>query len=221
MRPATGNDTADSVPPIVLLVDDDRDTLEMYQTYLESSGFCVSTCMLPVEAIHAVDDLHPDIVVTDIGFAGHADGGVIVLTLKNNEGTRNIPIIVLSGRDREALPRNVLATADLCLVKPVLPDALLEQVEILLEKSRELRSRGTAARDKAATLRTKSQSLIGRSQKLARGATSASCPECHEALDWIETARLNGVDHDYFRECAKGCGLYSYNRASDTWIKLG
>lgn len=141
MMPADGRPLASAVPPIVLLVDDDRDTLEMYHAYFEASGFWVSTCSVPTEALDAVDDIHPDIVVTDIGFAGRADGADLVHALKGNEATRDIPIIVLSGRDRDHLPAGVIDTADLCLVKPVLPDMLLEEVRALLNRSHEMEPR--------------------------------------------------------------------------------
>ena len=140
---AKDSELVSAVPPIVLLVDDDRDTLEMYHAYFESSGLWVSTCMVPTEAVDAVDELQPDIVVTDVGFAGRPDGADFVHTLKNAEATRGIPIIVLTGRDRDHLPAGLLAAADLCLVKPVFPDTLLEQVQALLQRSRESRRRET------------------------------------------------------------------------------
>jgi DNA-binding response OmpR family regulator len=214
-----GTELAPSVPPIVLLVDDDRDTLEMYHAYFESSGLWVSTCMIASEALDAVDELQPDIVVTDVGFAGRPDGANLVHTLKNADATRDIPIIVLTGRDRDYLPAGLLDTADLCLVKPVLPDTLLAQVRALLHRSRDLRRRGTTARGKAATLRRKSRSLLGRKQ-VGDDPVAASCPECRQPLDWIETGSLDGVGHDYFRRCTSGCGLYCYNRADGSWIKL-
>jgi DNA-binding response OmpR family regulator len=205
----------------VLLVDDDRDTLEMYHAYFESSGLWVSTCTIAAEALDAVDELQPDIIVTDLGFAGRADGADLVHALKTADATRDIPIIVLTGRDRDYLPTALLDTADLCLVKPVLPDSLLAQVQVLLHRSRDLRRRGTTARGKAATLRTKSRSLLARGRKEVGAApVAAACPECHKPLDWLETGRLDGVDHDYFRWCPSGCGLYCYNRANRGWVKL-
>ena len=64
--PSSG--AAAHVPPIVLLVDDDRDTREMYSMFFESSGMCVATAANPGEAMDAVEQLQPDVVVTDIGF---------------------------------------------------------------------------------------------------------------------------------------------------------
>lgn len=142
---ANGTEVASSVPPIVLLVDDDRDTLEMYHAYLELSGLRVSTCTAPTEALDAVDALLPDIVVTDVGFAGRSDGADLVHALKNGDATRDIPIIVLTGSDRDRLPSGLLATADLCLVKPVLPDTLLAEVQVLLRRPRDWRLPRTAA----------------------------------------------------------------------------
>lgn len=58
------------VPPIVLLVDDHRDALEQYSESLEAAGFWVATSAVPAEAISAIDDLNPDVLVVDADSTG-------------------------------------------------------------------------------------------------------------------------------------------------------
>src|SRR4051812_27508710 len=112
-------------PPIVLFVDDDSDTLDMYAAYFEMSGLWVAKSTTPADALSRIAELRPDLVVTDMGFAGRQAGIDFVSRLKGDEDTQGIPVIVLTGRGIEQLPAATRSQADLCLVKPILPDALL------------------------------------------------------------------------------------------------
>src|SRR5438046_1320068 len=101
--------------PIVLFVDDDRDTLEMYAMYFEMSGFGVTRSATPDEALSGMAARRPSLVVTDVGFEGRPAGLDFVQTLKTRAETQHIPLILLSGRSAEHLPAAVRAQADLCL----------------------------------------------------------------------------------------------------------
>ena len=126
---------APAVAPTVLLVEDDRDTLDMYSTFFEMSGMAVSTSTSPADALEAIGRRRPDAVVTDLGFTGVDAGSAFVHALKSHAGTQPIPVIVLSGRSIDQVSAATLAEADLCLVKPVLPDALLANVQRLIADS--------------------------------------------------------------------------------------
>src|SRR4051812_8205700 len=91
------NPSIDSIPPIVLLVDDDRDTLNMYSTFFAQAGLWVSGVESADEAIDAVEELKPDAIVTDIGFSGRPEGVAIVHALKEDPATSGIPLVVLTG----------------------------------------------------------------------------------------------------------------------------
>jgi len=119
-------------PPTVLFVDDDRDTLEMYSMYFEMSGFGVARSTTPGDALSGMADHQPDVVVTDVGFDGRPEGLAFIHALKTRAETQHIPLILLSGRSADQLPAAARAEADLCLVKPVLPDDLLADVQRLL-----------------------------------------------------------------------------------------
>jgi hypothetical protein len=51
-------------------------------------------------------------------------------------------------------------------------------------------------------------------------APPRSCPRCHHTLDWIETGELDGALFDYYRWCARGCGLYCFDRGADSFVRL-
>ena len=209
-------------PPIVLLVEDDRDTLEMYSTFFELSGVWMAQSTAPREALGSVTELRPDLIITDLGFNGSPAGADLVHTLKSRAETRDIPVIVLSGRSTEDIPPATREEAELCLVKPVLPDVLLGHARELIERSRTLRDRSDAVLTKSARLRDRSSALIARAKPQTAGSAPEPrvCPQCSTPLVWLERQRLEGIEYDYYRPCPTGCGLYCFDSAAARWVTL-
>jgi CheY-like chemotaxis protein len=178
----------------------------------------VASATDPGDALDTVQELSPDVIVTDLCLGGQPAGGDLVHTLKSSDGTKEIPVVVLSetGAGRTA------PDADLYLVKPVLPDTLLATVRQLLSVSRDLRTRSARARARTAALVERSNELLDRARGIVSRATSSAraCPDCSRPLDWIESGRIGGVTFDYFRWCDSGCGLYCYDRSGSKWVKL-
>jgi CheY-like chemotaxis protein len=206
-------------PPIVLLVEDDRDTREMYSAFFELSGVWVAQSTAPREALGSVTELRPDLIITDVGFSGSPAGADLVHVLKSRPETRDIPVIVLSGRSAEEIPPATREAAELCLVKPVLPDVLLAHARALIERSQGVGDRSDAAREQAAALRDPAMTP-------ATAQTSGSvpeprgCPQCSTPLVWVERQRLEGIEYDYYRECPTGCGLYCFDCTAGRWVTL-
>jgi CheY-like chemotaxis protein len=188
-----------ALPPIVLMVEDDPDMLDMYSTYFESDGVWMATAVSPDEGLGAVEELRPDVVITDIGFGGQPDGVDFVHMLKERPETRNIPLIVLTGLPAADLPETMRHGADLFLRKPVPAQALLVNVRRLMESSGTLRARAANARVEAVKSR---------------------CPACRGPLEWVERASLEGREYDYYRPCPRGCGLYCFEPGARKWVKL-
>lgn len=213
---------ADSFPPIVLLVDDDRDTLDMYSSYLESAGLWVATATNPTEGQAHVRELRPNLLVTDIGFGGQQTGVDLIHAVKHDAQTAHIPIMVLSGTAVEELPAETRREADLVLLKPVLPDVLLTRGQTLMRSSATLRARSTAALDRAYSLLDQNLAARRRMRESVEslGKRARACPKCGATLEWLERGTIGGVEYDYYRWCLKGCGLYCYDRRAGDWIKL-
>jgi len=218
---STVTDTAD-LPSIILLVEDDPDTRDMYSVYSETQGLWVAGATNPAEAIQAVDELKPDLIVTDLGFDGQPLGLEFVDVLRRHDATAAVPVILLTGRSPDAVPAETRAQADLCLVKPVLPADLAKQVQALLSKARTIRARNESALGKARDLRERSNTLIARSHEITArvNLTARSCPVCAQPLQWIESGSINRRDYDYYHWCSGGCGLYCFDRDARRWVKL-
>ena len=116
-------------PPRVLLVEDDRDTREMYSEYLRFSGMDVTQARNGRGALERAAAWPPDVVVTDIAMP-EMDGLELARRLRGQAATRYVPIIAVSGQASE---RAREAGADVVLDKPCEPDRLLHVIEDVLK----------------------------------------------------------------------------------------
>jgi two-component system, cell cycle response regulator DivK len=116
-------------PTHVLLVEDDRDTREMYSSYLSYSGLTVTEASTGRRALESVARQRPDVVVTDIAMP-EMDGLELSRRLRADAPTRDLPIIAVSGQASE---RAREAGADVVLDKPCEPDKLLHVIEDVLK----------------------------------------------------------------------------------------
>jgi DNA-binding response OmpR family regulator len=210
------------LPPIVLLLDDERDILDMYSAHFEAEGVWVATAASAREGMIAVEELRPDLIVTDIGFGSEVSGATFAQALKERTETSGIPLIVLTGLATEDMPSSVKEDADLFLRKPVAPQALLLNIRRLLESSHALRARSERARARVVPLLEKSADLRARAKTtLAQlPGRDARCPQCCEPLSWVERGRIDAREFDYYQWCARGCGLYCFDLAARKWIRL-
>jgi PAS domain S-box-containing protein len=117
----------------VLLVEDERDTREFLKTILERCGAAVTEAGSAAEALAALEDAKPDVLVSDIGMPGENGYELIkrVRTLPAERGGR-VPAVALTAyagaKDRR---RALLAGFHTHLAKPVEPDELLAVVASL------------------------------------------------------------------------------------------
>ena len=111
----------------ILIVEDDTDLRRMYDTALTEAGYLVDEAADGLEALRIVDARPPDLIVLDLTL--HAvDGLAVQEELASRATTSRIPIVIVTGSDREVDALNVA-----CLLrKPVMPDQLIETVEACL-----------------------------------------------------------------------------------------
>jgi CheY-like chemotaxis protein len=116
--------------PLVLLVEDDRDTREMYSEFLSYSGMRVTEASSGSRALDSARAERPDVIVTDIAMPG-MDGIELSRKLRASEPTRDVPIIAVTGSLSEGARE---AGANVVLEKPCSPDELLHVIEDVLHK---------------------------------------------------------------------------------------
>lgn len=101
----------------VLLIEDDRDTLEMYRTRLEKDGYHVDVASDGEEGLAKAIDLVPDIVFLDIRLP-KMDGLEVLQRLREREPTALVPVVILSNYgERDLIDRGLKLGALEFLVK--------------------------------------------------------------------------------------------------------
>jgi two-component system, cell cycle response regulator DivK len=213
------------IPPIVLIVDGDDDTLELYDALFSHHGYWVARAKSGLQALECAQDLQPNAIVTDLGLSGDMDGTDLIRELRADEKLCKVPVLLLTGR----MPRDLRSFAGLpvsgLLLKPITPETLMTKVETMLRAS------GSLTVDAAETPVT----LVDQPIRSERDCTPSSgdtppcksttgetkvdkkrrlCPQCGTRLTWVETRRWRAGTYDYYRECTSGCGLLCFNRAS-------
>jgi two-component system chemotaxis response regulator CheY len=111
-------------PLRVLLVDDHRDTREMYALSLEFAGMSVrcSSTASAVLAMIAVE--RPDIVITDLHLSGQS-GLDLAHLITSDRAHRRLPVVLLTSDTRADLPARARAAGcSAVVIKPIMPDAL-------------------------------------------------------------------------------------------------
>jgi len=220
--------------PVTLLVDRDADTRVMYAEYLRLSGYDVVEASDGREALAKALSTHPDVVIMETRLPG-ISGFDLCDLLHHDPATRATPILVVTA---DAYPRDIArarqAGADTVLVKPCLPQQVLDEIRRLLQQSRELRQRSDAIRGRAASELERGQRALQKVDALQRRSTlsrahrrevtteppmappSLICPDCDLPLLY-QRSHLGGVSArhpeqwDYY-ECAAGCGTFQYRQ---------
>jgi CheY-like chemotaxis protein len=124
---------AGSHQPLVLVVEDYQDAREMYAAYLSFSGYRVAEATNGLEAIEKTIELMPDIILMDLALP-RMDGWEATRRLKLDERTRHIPIVALTGHALAGFAEGAKqAGCDAFVTKPCLPDALVAEIQRMLE----------------------------------------------------------------------------------------
>ena len=100
----------------VLLVDDDRASLDLLAAYLEPWAVDVVRCHTADEALEAIGQVPPAAVVLDIKLPG-MDGWELLERLKADPATAHIPVVLVTIVDER--PRGIALGASDYLTKPV------------------------------------------------------------------------------------------------------
>ena len=106
----------------VVLVDDDRASLDLLAAYLDGSGLEVTRTRDGREGLAAIRRIHPAVAILDIRLPG-ISGWDVLAELKADPVTARIPVVVVSIVDERA--RGLAMGAAEYLTKPVARDAVV------------------------------------------------------------------------------------------------
>jgi signal transduction histidine kinase/CheY-like chemotaxis protein len=114
--------------PVVVLVDDDRASLDLLSAYLDGSGTRVLRARDGVEALELIRKVPPVAVVLDIKLP-RRDGWQVLGELKKDPATAAIPVVIASVVDDRS--RGLALGADEYLLKPISRDELVDALRRL------------------------------------------------------------------------------------------
>ncbi len=125
----------------ILVVDDEVTVRDVLRRYLEHEGYHVSEAETGTDALAAIQEQRPDLIVLDIMLPG-VDGFTITRSLRSSDEysplsvENDIPIIILTARTSE-LDRiaGFELGADDYVVKPFSPRELVARVKAVLRRS--------------------------------------------------------------------------------------
>lgn len=118
----------------VLVADDDQDILELVAFRLERAGYEVMTAADGEQALSLAREREPALAVLDV-MMPKLSGYDVVRAMREEEGTRGIPVILLTARVQDAdVNRGFDAGADDYVRKPFSPQELRARVEALLAR---------------------------------------------------------------------------------------
>ena len=119
----------------VISVDDDPDMLTIFSYLMKMRGCNVTVSHNANDFWDILNKINPDIIFMDIYMNG-VNGIDLCIALKNNQSTKNIPVVILSGNEhvREI---SVSCNADGYLTKPFNIKEVLAEIRRLVPSENE------------------------------------------------------------------------------------
>jgi DNA-binding response OmpR family regulator len=112
----------------ILLVDDEKEFVEMVTIRLEARGFKVISAFDGDEAVKAVEREKPDLILLDL-LMPKVSGFEVCKKLKEDDRFKNIPIIILSGLgQREDIEKTKALGVDSYFIKPLEIEDLVVEI---------------------------------------------------------------------------------------------
>lgn len=125
--------------PLILVVDDDATQRALLRRALEKNGFLVEEVADGAHVVHVVRRVMPDIILLDVVLP-HVDGFTICAKLREDEWSRNIPVVMLTGlEDTNSIQRAYKAGATDFITKPVNWQILNQRLQYIQRASENTR----------------------------------------------------------------------------------
>ncbi len=117
--------------PLVLIVEDDHNTAQLFDTILARAGIATRMASDGNEAVALLEELHPDLVLLDLGLPG-MDGRQMVAFIRNHPQLEKTRIVIVSAYV-DLIHEVRHSGADRYLAKPISPTQLIQIVKELLD----------------------------------------------------------------------------------------
>ncbi|MEK7268603.1 MAG: response regulator transcription factor [Nitrospirota bacterium] len=118
----------------ILIVEDEKDILELVKLYLEKGGYRTCVAMTGLHCLRQVKSDHPDLIILDLMLAD-MDGLEVCKRIRADPQTAMMPIIMLTAKAEESDTIIGLELgADDYVTKPFSPKALVARVKAMFRR---------------------------------------------------------------------------------------
>ena len=118
----------------ILIVEDEKDILQLVKLYLEKEGFRTVSAMNGMEGLRQVKAEQPDLIILDL-MLPEMDGPEVCKRIRLNQDTALLPILMLTAKAEESdTVIGLELGADDYVTKPFSPKALVARVKALLRR---------------------------------------------------------------------------------------
>ena len=120
----------------VMVVDDEPDILFLIEKFLEMEGYEVVKIGSGEECLEKVKEIKPDVILLDVMMPG-IDGWEVCKRLKEDEETKDIPVILVTVRtSKESIEKSFeYAKCDAYVGKPIIREELIEKIKMFAKSS--------------------------------------------------------------------------------------
>ena len=125
-----------AMKPLILIVEDEQALVTLLRYNFEAAGYAVATALDGDEALMAIAERRPDLIVLD-WMLPSISGLEVCRQIRRKPETRDVPVIMLTARGEEAdRVRGLDSGADDYVTKPFSPAELVARVRAVLRRAR-------------------------------------------------------------------------------------
>lgn len=118
----------------IIVVDDEEDILQLLNFTLTKEGYRVTSLASGDKVLKAIEKDPPDLILLDLMLPG-IDGMELCRRIKNNPGTRPIPVIMLTAKSDESdVVSGLELGAEDYIPKPFSPKVLIARIRTVLRR---------------------------------------------------------------------------------------
>ncbi len=120
----------------ILIADDDPIIINFLSSLLKDKGYRVITAEDGERALQMARLYYPDIIVTDL-IMPYRDGYNLIKVLKKEQKLKDIPVVILSMKDKEEdIVKGLEEGADDYIIKPFNALELVTRIKKLLDRAK-------------------------------------------------------------------------------------
>jgi two-component system phosphate regulon response regulator PhoB len=198
----------------ILVVDDEKDILEIISYNVRRQGWTSLTASTGTEALEIANEEEIDLIVLDLMLPG-IDGTEVARRLKAEPRTASIPIIMLTAKSEETdVIVGLTLGADDYVTKPFSPKILMARIHSILR-----RSEPQPAAEEAVTLKAGSLTIdTGKHEVTVNGEPVKVTLTEFKLLAALVNARGRVLSRDQLMDKALGTGVFVTDRAIDVHV---